>query len=122
MPKRSDITSVLVIGSGPIVIGQACEFDYSGTQPPPPPAGQTVDTLVEQVEEAAPYYDLRYRRTASSVVVASSGFAQPEGGGWQLMAANSLLVVDRATLEIAEHPLGVELVPAGAASVGDELR
>ncbi|MGZ5370826.1 carbamoyl-phosphate synthase large subunit, partial [Aeromicrobium sp.] len=32
MPKRSDITSVLVIGSGPIVIGQACEFDYSGTQ------------------------------------------------------------------------------------------
>ena len=32
MPKRTDITSVLVIGSGPIVIGQACEFDYSGTQ------------------------------------------------------------------------------------------
>ncbi|MDO5097783.1 MAG: carbamoyl-phosphate synthase large subunit [Corynebacterium sp.] len=32
MPKRNDITHVLVIGSGPIVIGQACEFDYSGTQ------------------------------------------------------------------------------------------
>jgi len=32
MPKRTDITSVLVIGSGPIVIGQAAEFDYSGTQ------------------------------------------------------------------------------------------
>src|SRR5882757_662148 len=32
MPKREDIRSVLVIGSGPIVIGQACEFDYSGTQ------------------------------------------------------------------------------------------
>ncbi len=32
MPKRSDINSVLIIGSGPIVIGQACEFDYSGTQ------------------------------------------------------------------------------------------
>ena len=32
MPKRSDIRSVLIIGSGPIVIGQACEFDYSGTQ------------------------------------------------------------------------------------------
>lgn len=32
MPKRSDISSVMVIGSGPIVIGQACEFDYSGTQ------------------------------------------------------------------------------------------
>ena len=32
MPKRTDIKSILVIGSGPIVIGQACEFDYSGTQ------------------------------------------------------------------------------------------
>jgi carbamoyl-phosphate synthase large subunit len=32
MPKDSSIESVLVIGSGPIVIGQACEFDYSGTQ------------------------------------------------------------------------------------------
>jgi carbamoyl-phosphate synthase large subunit len=32
MPKRSDVKKVLVIGSGPIVIGQACEFDYSGTQ------------------------------------------------------------------------------------------
>ncbi|MED5528498.1 MAG: carbamoyl-phosphate synthase large subunit, partial [Actinomycetota bacterium] len=32
MPRRSDIESVMVIGSGPIVIGQACEFDYSGTQ------------------------------------------------------------------------------------------
>jgi len=32
MPKRSDIETILIIGSGPIVIGQACEFDYSGTQ------------------------------------------------------------------------------------------
>jgi carbamoyl-phosphate synthase large subunit len=32
MPKRTDIASILVIGAGPIVIGQACEFDYSGTQ------------------------------------------------------------------------------------------
>ncbi len=32
MPKRSDISSILVIGAGPIIIGQACEFDYSGTQ------------------------------------------------------------------------------------------
>ncbi len=32
MPKRTDINSILVIGSGPIIIGQACEFDYSGTQ------------------------------------------------------------------------------------------
>src|SRR3984885_2981602 len=32
MPKRTDIKKILIIGSGPIVIGQACEFDYSGTQ------------------------------------------------------------------------------------------
>ena len=32
MPKRSDIKSILIVGAGPIIIGQACEFDYSGTQ------------------------------------------------------------------------------------------
>ena len=32
MPKREDIKKVMIIGSGPIIIGQACEFDYSGTQ------------------------------------------------------------------------------------------
>ena len=32
MPKRTDIHSILVLGAGPIVIGQACEFDYSGSQ------------------------------------------------------------------------------------------
>src|SRR5438094_5845870 len=32
MPRRDDLSTILVLGSGPIVIGQACEFDYSGTQ------------------------------------------------------------------------------------------
>ena len=32
MPKRTDINKILIIGAGPIVIGQACEFDYSGAQ------------------------------------------------------------------------------------------
>ncbi len=32
MPKRKDIESILIIGAGPIIIGQACEFDYSGAQ------------------------------------------------------------------------------------------
>ena len=32
MPKRTDISSILIIGAGPIIIGQACEFDYSGAQ------------------------------------------------------------------------------------------
>ena len=32
MPKRTDIHTIMIIGAGPIIIGQACEFDYSGTQ------------------------------------------------------------------------------------------
>ena len=32
MPKRKDIKNIMIIGAGPIVIGQACEFDYSGAQ------------------------------------------------------------------------------------------
>jgi carbamoyl-phosphate synthase large subunit len=32
MPKRTDLASILILGAGPIVIGQACEFDYSGAQ------------------------------------------------------------------------------------------
>ena len=32
MPRRSDISSIMIIGAGPIIIGQACEFDYSGAQ------------------------------------------------------------------------------------------
>ena len=32
MPKRKDLKKILIIGSGPIIIGQACEFDYSGSQ------------------------------------------------------------------------------------------
>ena len=32
MPKRSDLESILILGAGPIIIGQACEFDYSGAQ------------------------------------------------------------------------------------------
>ena len=44
MPKREDIHTIMIIGAGPIVIGQACEFDYSGTQ--------AVKTLKEGVERA----------------------------------------------------------------------
>jgi predicted glutamine amidotransferase len=90
----------------------------------PPPEARSVDAMVEAAEEEAPYYDLRYRRTDSSVVVASSGFAQPEGGGWRRMQNDSLLVVDRATLEITELPLDVHIggVSAAAETAGADLR
>jgi predicted glutamine amidotransferase len=90
----------------------------------PPAETQTVEGMVEAAEEEVPYYDLRYRRTGSAVVVASSGFAQPEGGGWQLMANNSVLVVDRATLSVTEIPLDVRLGQSASATerAGTDLR
>jgi predicted glutamine amidotransferase len=79
----------------------------------PPAHGQgaptTVDGVIEAVEEEALYFGLRYRHGGDSVVVASSGFAQPEGGGWQPMANNSLLVVDRASLAVESIALDVRI-------------
>ena len=89
----------------------------------PPPEEQSVDEMVEATEEEVPYYDLRYRRTDGTVVVASSGFAQPEGGGWRRIENNTLLVVDRATLEVTEIPLDMHIGAAAAAeSAGSDLR
>jgi predicted glutamine amidotransferase len=89
----------------------------------PPPEPRTVDEMVEATEDEVPYYDLRYRVTGDAVVVASSGFAQPEGGGWRRMENNSLLVVDRASLQVSEVPLDVAIGQAAAAeSAGAELR
>ena len=42
MPKRKDIKKILIIGSGPIIIGQACEFDYSGAQACKAPENRSV--------------------------------------------------------------------------------
>ena len=89
----------------------------------PPPEEQSVDQMVEATEEEVPYYDLRYRRTDGTVVVASSGFAQPEGGGWRRIENNTLLVVNRATLEVTEIPLDVHIgASAVAESAGTDLR
>jgi predicted glutamine amidotransferase len=82
---------------------------------PVPAAGVAV-----AVEAEAPYYDMRYRRTATSVVVASSGFAQPEGGGWTLLPNNSVLVAERGSSVTRVVPLDVELTPT--ATVSDQLR
>ena len=89
----------------------------------PPLEEQSVDEIVESTEEEAPYYDLRYRRDGDAVVVASSGFAQPEGGGWRRIENNTLLVVDRGTLAATEIPLDVRIGLAAAAhSAGADLR
>jgi predicted glutamine amidotransferase len=89
----------------------------------PPEERRSVDEMVEATEEEVPYYDLRYRRTDGSVVVASSGFAQPEGGGWRRMENNALLVVDRTSLEVTEIPLDVRIgLAAAAGTAGADLR
>jgi predicted glutamine amidotransferase len=91
----------------------------------PPLEPLSVDQMVEAAEEDVPYYDLRYRSTGDSVVVASSGFAQPEGGGWRRMANSSLLIVDRTSLEVTEVPLDVRIggrVGVAAESATGDLR
>jgi predicted glutamine amidotransferase len=85
----------------------------------PPLEPRSVDQMLEETEEEVPYYDLRYRRTGDAVVVASSGFAQPEGGGWRRMENNSLLVVGRATLEVTEVALDVRIGRGAATDTAD---
>jgi hypothetical protein len=75
----------------------------------------TVDGEIEAAEEEALYFGLRYRRTDDSVVVASSGFAQPEGGGWRSIENNSIFVVDRATLAVESFALDVRISSPEAA-------
>ena len=53
MPKRSDIKRVLVIGSGPIVIGQACEFDYSGTQAIKALRSEGLEVILDLIENGS---------------------------------------------------------------------
>ena len=60
----------------------------------------TVDGEIAAVEKEALYFGLRYQRTDDSVVLASSGFAQPECGGRRALENNSIFVVDRATLDV----------------------
>jgi predicted glutamine amidotransferase len=97
--------------------------DASVRPPLPPRDSQSVDELVERTEEEVPYYDLRYRCTEDSVVVASSGFAQPEGAGWRRTENNSLLVIDRATLSTTEIPMDVSIrTSAAAQTAGADLR
>jgi predicted glutamine amidotransferase len=91
---------------------------------PPEKRSLTVESEVEAIEEEAAYFGLRYRRADSSVVVASSGFAQPEGGGWQQIPDNSVLVVSRASLAVELVPLDTRLGQATAAlqKLGSDLR
>ena len=54
MPKRTDLQSILILGSGPIVIGQAAEFDYSGTQACAPSAKRVIRLVRRQCSMGMP--------------------------------------------------------------------
>jgi hypothetical protein len=79
----------------------------------------TVDGGIEAVEAEALCFGLRYRRTDDSVVMASSGFAQPEGGGWRAIENNSIFVVDRAALAVESFALTSDLRPGSRAGCLD---
>lgn len=82
------------------------------------PQPRTVEGFVAAIEEDAPHFDLCHRLTEHAAVVASSGFAQPEGGGRQFMANNFVLVVDGATLAVEQVPLDVRLVSSPPTDAG----
>ena len=123
MPLRSDITSVLVIGSGPIVIGQACEFDYSGTQACRVLRGEGIRVILVNSNPATimtdpDIADATYVEPMSAEVLESiiaeerpDALLPTLGGQTALNAAMSL--VEDGVLDA----YGVELIGADAAAI-----
>ena len=60
MPKNPKLKSILIIGSGPIIIGQACEFDYSGTQALRSLREDGIETILINSNPATSKHDLPY--------------------------------------------------------------
>ncbi len=69
MPKRQDLSSILIIGAGPIVIGQACEFDYSGAQAGLDMPGETTVTHIG--ERSVPVRTTGHEKNRFTVVLAA---------------------------------------------------
>lgn len=85
------------------------------TAPAPTPAPTDAESAAEVAAVGdAPYFDLQYRVTPEAVVVASSGFVPSDADGWQLLANDTVLVIDRGTLATREVPLGSGLGAASA--------
>lgn len=82
----------------------------------PQPRPSTDGTPMAPRESDETYFDLRYRRTEQSVLVASSGFPQPTAAGWELLPNNSVLVINRTTMHCEELPLNVQLQASATAS------
>lgn len=89
---------------------------YDPSMRPVLPAPAPGEDLLAAHSSDETYFELRYRRTENAVVVASSGFPQPSSMGWVGLPNNHLLVIDRATLAVHEHPLDVALRPTADAA------
>ena len=123
MPLRPDIRSVLVIGSGPIVIGQACEFDYSGTQACRVLRGEGIRVILVNSNPAtimtdpdmadATYVEPITTEVLTAIIAAErpDALLPTLGGQTALNAAMSL--VEAGVLE----RYGVELIGAGAQAI-----
>ena len=123
MPLRPDIRSVLVIGSGPIVIGQACEFDYSGTQACRVLRGEGIRVILVNSNPAtimtdpdmadATYVEPITAEVLTAIIAAErpDALLPTLGGQTALNAAMSL--VEAGVLE----RYGVELIGAGARAI-----
>ena len=123
MPLRPDIRSVLVIGSGPIVIGQACEFDYSGTQACRVLRGEGIRVILVNSNPAtimtdpdmadATYVEPITAEVLTAIIAAErpDALLPTLGGQTALNAAMSL--VEAGVLE----RYGVELIGAGAQAI-----
>ena len=97
MPRRDDLSSVMVIGSGPIVIGQACEFDYSGTQGCKAlRADGYLDTLIRELHAAGTTILLVEQNAQAALSVADrayvleTGRISLTGTGAELMASDAV--------------------------------
>lgn len=88
---------------------------YDPSMRPVLPAVEPRDDLLAAHTSDETYFALRYRRTQGAVVVASSGFSQPASQGWTALPNNHVMIIDRATLTLAEHGLDLALRPTAGA-------
>jgi carbamoyl-phosphate synthase large subunit len=123
MPKRTDIASILIIGAGPIVIGQACEFDYSGTQAVKALKGEGYRVVLVNSNPATimtdpELADATYIEPITPAIVARICEAErpdailPTMGG-QTALNTALALAKDGTLD----RLGIELIGADAAAI-----
>jgi hypothetical protein len=116
MPRRNDIKKVLIIGSGPIVIGQACEFDYSGTQACKALRSLGFDFVLGACFDARGLAErlgvqTRHQRLFARMltILAEDGVLAPDGLQWRVLATPPRTDADAACATCAARAKGKTL-------------